>query len=60
MTTEQAAAICKVKRGTIIQWIRREKLKAEKRGRDWHITPGALRSVVVKKAGRRKEGGKTT
>ena len=52
MTTKEAAKAANVQTGTIVQWIRRKKLKAEKRGRDWHITPGALRSVVVKKAGR--------
>jgi excisionase family DNA binding protein len=37
LTTQQAAKLWGVKEITVIKWIKRGKLKAEKHGRDWAI-----------------------
>lgn len=56
MTTNEAAAALGIKPVTVRAAIKAGKLRATKRGRDWHITPAAVeayRSGSLGQPGRR-------
>ena len=52
LTTAEAASIAGVKRGTILAWIYRGKLKSVKRGRDHLILRSDLEKMERRSAGR--------
>jgi excisionase family DNA binding protein len=42
MTLKEAATLLELKPDTLRQYVRRGVLRAEKRGRDWHVTPAEV------------------
>ena len=59
LTTSQAAALVNVARVTILKWIARGDLPAEKIGRDWMIKESDLFTVAPQMQ-KKAKGGKPT
>ena len=57
MTTSEAARILNTSPRQVRALIADKRLRATRRGRDWHITPGALRAVKIGPVGRPKGKG---
>lgn len=56
MTTAEAAALLRISIRRVLALIETGQLTAEKRGRDWWITPASLDKVRQRKPGRPRKG----